>query len=505
MPNTGKVVTVRGSVVDAEFTDQLPAINEALRIAGPVGRIVVEVHQHLSRTRVRGVAMNSTDGLARGIEVVATGEPMTVAVGDTMLGRMVDVMGEPLDHKGAVGGEGGTPERRPIHAQGPAISEQRTDNEIFETGLKVVDLLAPLSKGGKAGLFGGAGVGKTVLINELIRNTVAKYSGIAVFAGVGERSREGSDLYHEMDEAGVLEKTTLVFGQMNEPPGARFRVAMTALTVAEYFRDTQGKDVLLLIDNVFRFVQAGSEISGLLGRLPSQVGYQPTLASEVAALQERITSTHRGSVTAIQAVYVPADDLTDPAAAATFSHLDATITLSRRLASEGLYPAVDPLESSSKLLTPTVVGERHYRTARAVRETIAHYRGLEDIIGMLGLEELSAKDQQIVRRARRLIRFLTQPFFVTEHFTGKPGKLVSIDETLGGCEAILNGDLDDLPESALYMIGGIEEAGAKAGEPSPDEPAGDERPPADERAARAAARAPAEGDDSAPTEHKRGG
>ena len=471
MPNTGQIVAIRGSVVDVEFPVALPGIDEALHIDGPTGRIVVEVHQHLSRSRIRGIAMSPTDGLARETDVVATGQPILVPVGDATLGRMISVLGEPLDERGPVGAEA---EERPIHAQGPPMSEQRTEYEIFQTGMKVVDLLAPLAKGGKAGMFGGAGVGKTVLINELIRNTVAKYAGIAVFAGVGERSREGSDLWHEMSEAGVLDKTVLVFGQMNEPPGARFRVALTALTIAESFRDGQGKDVLLLVDNVFRFVQAGSEISGLLGRLPSRVGYQPTLASEVAELQERITSTHNGSVTSIQAVYVPADDLTDPATAATFSHLDASITLSRRLATEGLYPAIDPLDSSSKLLTPTVVGERHYRVAREVRETIARYRGLEDIIGMLGLGELSRDDQQVVHRARRLIRFLTQPFFVTEHFTGKDGQFVSTEETLEGCEAILGGEFDDQPESALYMIGSIDQARAAASGTPDAAPAGEE-------------------------------
>jgi len=464
--NTGRIVAIRGSVVDAEFPADLPAINEALHIDLPAGRIVVEVHQHLSRTRVRGIAMSPTDGLSRNTAVVGTGEPILVPVGEPTLGRMINVLGEPLDEKGAVGGPEGV-EQHPIHAQGPPMSEQRTEYEIFQTGMKVIDLLAPLAKGGKAGMFGGAGVGKTVLINELIRNTVAKYAGIAVFAGVGERSREGSDLWHEMSDAEVLEKTVLVFGQMNEPPGARFRVALTALTIAESFRDGAGKDVLLLVDNVFRFVQAGSEISGLLGRLPSRVGYQPTLASEVAELQERITSTHRGSVTSIQAVYVPADDLTDPATAATFSHLDASITLSRKLATEGLYPAIDPLDSSSKLLTPTVVGERHYRVARDVRETIARYRSLEDIIGMLGLEELSREDQRVVHRARRLIRFLTQPFFVTEHFTGKNGQFVSTEETLDGCTAILDGEFDDRPESALYMIGPVDQAREAAPQTAP--------------------------------------
>jgi len=460
MQPNGRVVGVRGSVVDVAFPPEaaLPAINEALRIEGPSGPIVVEVHQHLSQTTVRGIAMNFTAGLARGVEAAATGRPITVPVGEALLGRVVDVLGNPKDDRHPFGDDA---PRRSIHAAGPSVSQQRTEDEIFATGLKVLDLLAPLAKGGKAGLFGGAGVGKTVLIMELIRNTVETYRGLSVFAGVGERTREGNELWREMSESGVLEKTVLVFGQMNEPPGARFRVPLTALTVAEYFRDEQGKDVLLLIDNVFRFVQAGSEISGLLGRLPSRVGYQPTLASEVADLQERIASTPRGAITSIQAVYVPADDFTDPAAAETFGHLDAAIALSRRMAGQGLYPAVDPLESTSKMLHPAVVGERHYRTAREVRETIAHYRNLEDIINMLGLEELSVADRRRVRRARRLIRFLTQPFFVTEHFTGREGKRVSIEETLDGCEAILAGDFDDVPESALYLIGPIEEARRK--------------------------------------------
>ena len=462
MATIGRVAGVRGSVVDVEFPDALPAIHEAVHVTAPSGTIVVEVQQHLSRTRVRGIAMSFTAGLSRGAEAQATGQPITVPVGDAVLGRMVNVLGQPIDNKGPIGTGGDTP-MRPIHAQGPGVAEQRTQYEVFTTGMKVVDLLAPLAKGGKAGMFGGAGVGKTVLIMELIRNTVEKYAGLAAFAGVGERSREGNDLWHEMTESGVLGKTVLVFGQMNEPPGARFRVALSALTIAEYFRDVQGKDVLLLVDNVFRFVQAGSEVSGLLGRLPSRVGYQPTLASEVADLQERITSTHRAAITSIQAVYVPADDFTDPAAAETFSHLDSAITLSRRMASEGLYPAVDPLDSSSKLLSATIVGDRHYTVARRVRETIAHYRNLEDIISMLGLEELSADDQQVVHRARRLIRFLTQPFFVTEQFTGRDGRTVSIEETLDGCEAILGGEFDQAPESALYMIGAIEEARAAAG------------------------------------------
>jgi len=460
----GRVVGVRGSVVDLEFADGLPGIKNAVRIGGPLGDVVVEVQQHLSQTKARGVAMSSTAGLSRGLEVRSSGAPITVPVGDAVLGRMINVLGEPIDDGGPIGApaDGPPPPMRPIHAHGPSVSEQRTDYEVFSTGMKVVDLLAPLAKGGKAGMFGGAGVGKTVLIMELIRNTAEAYAGIAVFAGVGERSREGYELYQEMSEADVLAKTVLVFGQMNEPPGARFRVAFTALTIAEYFRDARRRDVLLLVDNVFRFVQAGSEVSGLLGRLPSRVGYQPTLGSEVADLQERIASTHRGSITSIQAVYVPADDFTDPAAAETFSHLDAAITLSRDMASQGLYPAVDPLESTSKLLNPDIVGERHYRVARAVRETIAHYRSLKDIISMLGLEELAAEDQRMVHRARRLIRFLTQPFFVTEQFTGQPGKRVAIEDTLRGCEAILDGEFDEAPESALYMIGEVDEARAAA-------------------------------------------
>jgi len=454
MSSAGRVIGVRGSVVDVEFTDRLPAINEALEVSGPDGPIVVEVQQHLSRSRVRGIAMTFTEGLSRGADVRALGQPITVPVGESVLGRMVNVLGHPLDDRPIPDDA----PRRPIHAEGPSVVEQRTDYEIFYTGMKVVDLLAPLAKGGKAGMFGGAGVGKTVLIMELIRNTVEKYAGYSVFAGVGERSREGYDLWHEMNDSGVLDKTVLVFGQMNEPPGARFRVALSALTVAEHFRDAEGRDVLLLVDNIFRFVQAGSEISGLLGRLPSRVGYQPTLSSEVAGLQERIASTSRAAITSIQAVYVPADDFTDPAAAETFGHLDASISLSRQMASQGLYPAVDPLDSTSKLLNPAIVGQRHYDTARQVRETIAHYRSLEDIISMLGLEELSNEDKQIVNRARRLIRFLTQPFFVTEDFTGKQGRHVPIEQTLDGCEAILAGDYDDAPESALYMIGEISEA-----------------------------------------------
>jgi len=442
--------------VDIAFGERLPSINEAVVIDGPAGRLIVEIQQHLDERVVRGIAMRSTDGLHRGMPAQATGEPLSIPVDPGLLGRMIDVTGMPLDGKEPVSGK----ERRPIHASAPELAAQRTAREVFQTGIKVLDLLAPLPKGGKAGMFGGAGVGKTVLIMELIRNTVEKHSGISVFAGIGERSREGNDLWREMTESGVIDKTCLVFGQMNAPPGARFRVGLTALTVAEYFRDDHATDVLLLVDNVFRFVQAGAEVSGLLGRLPSRVGYQPTLAGEVAGLQERIASTARASMTSIQAVYVPADDFTDPACAEIFSHLDASITLSRELAAEAIYPAVDPLSSTSKLLDPTVVGQRHYDLSQRVRATIAHYRGLEDIISMLGLEELSPEDQQAVRRARRLIRFLTQPFFVTEFFTGRPGRRVDIEETLDGCEAILEGAHDDTSEQDLYMIGPITDVGA---------------------------------------------
>ncbi len=478
----GHVTGIRGSVIDMEFPDRLPGIHEALHIDGPVGRIVAEVQLHLSSTRVRAIAMSFTAGLARLTPVRATGQAITVPVGDAVLGRILNVTGDASDDAGDIcsAGSSGEVQRKPIHAKGPDIVDQLTDNEVFATGMKVVDLLAPLAKGGKAGMFGGAGVGKTVLIMELIRNTADNYAGYSVFAGVGERSREGNDLWREMSGAGVLDKTVLVFGQMNEAPGARFRIPLSALTIAEHFRDEQGKNVLLLIDNVFRFVQAGSEVSGLLGRMPSRVGYQPTLASEVADLQERIASTHRAAITSIQAVYVPADDFTDPAAAATFSHLDSSITLSRQMASNGLYPAVDPLDSNSKLLNPETIGERHYKVARQVREAIAHYRSLEDIISMLGLEELSADDQRIVRRARRLIRFMTQPFFVTEQFTGKPGRSVPIEETLTGCEAILAGEFDDVSESALYMIGGIDEA-RKLGDPEKEDEDPEEKAEPDEK------------------------
>ncbi|MFO7769243.1 MAG: F0F1 ATP synthase subunit beta [bacterium] len=458
VPIDGTVAGIRGSVLDVRFEGPLPPVGSALHIDAPSGTLVAEVQQHLSRGHLRAVTMGDTAGLQRGAPVSDAGSPIRVPVGDAVLGRMLNVLGEPIDRKGAVAGEEGEePLRLSIHRSGPVLSEQKPSYEVFETGIKIIDLLTPLARGGKAGMFGGAGVGKTVLVMELIRNTAEAYRGLAVFAGVGERSREGFDLYREMESSGVLEKSVLLFGQMNEPPGARFRVGLSALTVAEYFRDEQGADVLLLIDNVFRYVQAGSEVSGLLGRVPSRVGYQPTLASEVADLEERITSTRRGSITSVQAIYVPADDFTDPAPAEIFGHLDSAITLSRDLASQGLYPAVDPLGSSSKLLTPAIVGDRHYELARQVRETIAHYRDLEDIINMLGVEELSAEDRRRVHRARRLLRFLTQPFNVTERFTGQEGRLVSIEDTLIGCERILEGEFDDVPEDALYMIGPVEE------------------------------------------------
>ena len=454
MESTGIIQSIRGSVVDIAFEGQLPSIHDAVEIDAPGGPVLVEVQLHLTKDLVRGIALEATDGLTRGLSVRAGGGPISVPVGDGVLGRMLDVAGRPLDDKGEVKAK----ERRPIRAKGVSLAEQKTSAEIFHTGIKVIDLLAPLPQGGKAGMFGGAGVGKTVLIMELIRNTVEKHAGLSVFAGIGERSREGNDLWRDMQESGVIDQTVLVFGQMNEPPGARFCVGFAALAIAEYFRDVQHKNVLVLIDNVFRFVQAGAEVSGLLGRLPSRVGYQPTLSSEVAELEERIASTRGANMTSIQAVYVPADDFTDPAVAEIFGHLDATITLSRDLAAEGIYPAVDPLSSSSQLLDPGVVGQRHYDLARSVRETIAHYRGLEDIISMLGIEELSAEDQRVVRRARRLIRFLTQPFFVTEHFTGREGRFVSMEETLDGCQAILEGEFDDATESALYMIGPVGDA-----------------------------------------------
>jgi len=453
----GTVVAVHGAVVEVAFeSGRLPEIDEALVIEWDRPEtLVVEVQSHLDERHARCVALQSTAGLRRGVRARATGQPITVPVGDAVLGRLISVTGEPADRGPAFADD---MTRWPIHHAAPRLAEQRASATLFETGIKIIDLLAPLSEGGKAAMFGGAGVGKTVLIMELIRAVVESYHGISVFAGIGERSREGHEMLTEMRSAGVLDRTVLVYGQMNEPPGARWRVGLTALTVAEYFRDVKNQNVLLLIDNVYRFVQAGSEVSGLLGRMPSRVGYQPTLATEVAALQERIASVAGASVTAIEAVYVPADDFTDPAVTAISSHLDSVVVLSRQMAAEGIYPAVDPLSSTSVLLDPTVVGEDHYRIAKEVREAIAHYKELQDIIALLGIEELSARDRVIVNRARRLQRFMAQPFMVTEAFTGRPGRSVKRADTLVGCKAILAGECDDWPESALYMVGTIDEA-----------------------------------------------
>ncbi len=459
----GSVLRVRGSVVDVVFGEgEPPFVHEALEVISEgTEPLVLEVQQHLDPHTVRTVVLQVASGLRRGASVKRTGRPLMMPVGDALLGRLVDVLGRPID-----GGPGFGPEvpRLPIHRPAPAFQEQGGRREPFLTGIKVIDLLAPLARGGKAGMFGGAGVGKTVLIMELIRTTVAQHGGVSVFAGVGERSREGHELLLELRGSGMLARTALVFGQMNEPPGARWRVALSALTVAEQFRDGARQDVLLLMDNVFRFVQAGSEVSGLLGRLPSRVGYQPTLASEIAELQERIAHAGGASITAIEAVYVPADDYTDPAVATTFSHLDSSIVLSREMASEGLYPAIDPLDSTSTLLDPRVVGREHFDVAQAVRRAIAHYRELQEVIALLGIEELSAEDRTTVGRARRLIRFLTQPFQVTEAFTGHEGRTVPLAETLAGCRAILDGAGDAMPESAFYMIGAFAEAKSKATE-----------------------------------------
>jgi F-type H+-transporting ATPase subunit beta len=450
---TGKIIQVVGVVVDAEFTKgNLPAIYDALEVELAGDKLVLEVAQHLSETTVRAIALSTTDGLKRGHEVVATGAPIRVPVGNDTMGRMFNVIGEPIDGKPAVKNT----TKSPIHREPPAFTEQSNKTEILETGIKVIDLIAPIAKGGKVGLFGGAGVGKTVLIQELINNIAKFHSGNSVFAGVGERTREGNDLYHEMEDSGVLDKTSLVFGQMNEPPGARLRVALTGLTMAEAFRD-EGKDVLLFIDNIFRFTQAGSEVSALLGRLPSAVGYQPNLQQEMGALQERITSTKKGSVTSVQAVYVPADDFTDPAPATTFAHLDSTIALNRSLTEIGIYPAVDPLDSSSTILDPEIVGEEHYQVAREVQRVLQRYKDLQDIIAILGMEELSDEDKQTVARARRIQRFLSQPFHVAEQFTGNSGQYVSIKDTIKSFREILDGKHDDKPESAFYMKGKISE------------------------------------------------
>jgi F-type H+-transporting ATPase subunit beta len=458
----GKIVEIKGVVIDAVFPDQLPEILTALeiQIAKPDGSsttLVAEVQQHLGDDRVRAVAMDSTDGLARGVDVHATGAPISVPVGPVTLGRIWNVIGEPVDEKPA----GEIAERWGIHREPPAFRELSPSVEIFETGIKVVDLIAPYIKGGKVGLFGGAGVGKTVTIMELINNVAQAHSGVSVFAGVGERTREGNDLYGEMQESGVIDKVALVYGQMNEPPGARLRVALSGLTMAEYFRE-QGQDVLLFIDNIFRFVQAGSEVSALLGRMPSAVGYQPTLATEMGQLQERITSTRTGSVTSVQAIYVPADDLTDPAPANTFAHLDATTVLSRAIVEKGIYPAVDPLDSTSRALQPGIVSDAHYETATAVQQLLQRYKDLQDIIAILGMDELSDEDKVVVSRARKVERFLSQPFFVATPFTGTPGAYVKLEDTIKGFQEIIAGTHDELPESAFYMVGTIDEAVEKA-------------------------------------------
>jgi F-type H+/Na+-transporting ATPase subunit beta len=464
--NNGSVTQIIGPVLDIEFPNgKLPRVFNALRVKGPSGPITCEVQQLLGDNRVRAVAMSSTDGLKRGLEVIDTGAPITVPVGLPTLGRIFNVLGEPVDNFGQVS----TEINLPIHRSAPAFTQLETKPSIFETGIKVVDLLAPYRRGGKIGLFGGAGVGKTVLIMELINNIAKAHGGVSVFGGVGERTREGNDLYEEMKESKVIDennltnsKVALVYGQMNEPPGARMRVGLTALTMAEYFRDINKQDVLLFIDNIFRFVQAGSEVSALLGRMPSAVGYQPTLATEMGALQERITSTKEGSITSIQAVYVPADDLTDPAPATTFAHLDATTVLSRGLAAKGIYPAVDPLDSTSTMLQPNIVGEEHYATAQQIKSTLQRYKELQDIIAILGLDELSEEDRLTVSRARKIERFLSQPFFVAEVFTGSPGKYVSLENAIKGFQMIFKGELDDLPEQAFYLVGDIDEAISKA-------------------------------------------
>jgi F-type H+/Na+-transporting ATPase subunit beta len=461
--NVGRIVEIKGVVLDAVFTDQLPEIYSALRVEisrgeGKTDTLIAEVQQHLGDDRVRAVAMDSTDGLARGTACVDTGGPISVPVGAPTLGRLWNVTGDPIDEGEPVADD---VERWSIHREPPAFRDLSPKIEIFETGLKVIDLIAPFVKGGKVGFFGGAGLGKTVLIQELIHNVAREHGGVSVFAGVGERSREGNDLLREMTESGVLDKVALVFGQMNEPPGARLRVGLSGLTMAEYFRD-EGQDVLLFIDNIFRFVQAGSEVSALLGRMPSAVGYQPTLASEMGALQERITSTRTGSVTSVQAIYVPADDLTDPAPAATFAHLDAFITLSRAIVEKGIYPAVDPLDSFSRALQPGIVSSEHYETATALQQILQRYKDLQDIIAILGMDELTDEDKLVVARARRIERFLSQPNFVAEQFTGTPGKYVKLEDTIRGFREIIDGQHDELPESAFYMVGTIEDAVEKA-------------------------------------------
>jgi len=455
----GKIVQVVGPVVDIQFPpDELPAIYDAVEIPRDgAGKLVVEVQQHLGGDWVRCLAMDSTDGLRRGMEAMATGAPIKVPVGEATLGRLLNVLGEPIDRKGPVE----TEERRPIHQAPPTFEEQSTSTEVFETGLKVIDLVAPFTRGGKTGVFGGAGVGKTVVIMELIHTIAVQHGGVSVFCGIGERSREGNDLWYELQESGVLDKVALVFGQMNEPPGVRLRVGLTGLTICEHFRD-QGRDVLLFIDNIFRFVMSGSEVSALMGRMPSAVGYQPTLGTEMGELQERITSTKRGSITSLQAVFVPADDYSDPAPVATFAHLDATIALDRSISEQGLYPAVDPLASTSRILDPNIVGEEHYQVAREVQRTLQRYRDLSDVIAILGVEELSEEDKLTVTRARKIQRFLSQPMFVAEAFTGREGAYVPVRETVRGFKEILDGKHDHLPEGAFFMVGPIEEAVEKA-------------------------------------------
>lgn len=457
MENKGTITQIISAVVDVSFKDQLPSIYNALKVKVGDKELVLEVQQHLGNNVIRAVAMDSTDGLQRGMEVIDTGSPIKVPVGKAVLGRILNVLGQPVDDGGPIE----TEEFLPIHRDAPSFEEQETETEIFETGIKVIDLLAPYIKGGKIGLFGGAGVGKTVLIMELINNIAKGHGGLSVFAGVGERTREGRDLYDEMTETGVLSKTSLVYGQMNEPPGARLRVGLTGLTIAENFRDKEGQDVLLFIDNIFRFTQAGSEVSALLGRMPSAVGYQPNLATEMGTLQERITSTKSGSITSVQAVYVPADDLTDPAPATTFSHLDATTVLSRNIASLGIYPAVDPLDSTSKALSAEIVGKEHYEVAREVQEVLQRYKELQDIIAILGMDELSDEDKLTVSRARKIQRFFSQPFSVAEQFTGMEGKYVTVKDTIRGFKEILEGKHDDIPEQAFLFVGTIEEAVAK--------------------------------------------
>ena len=470
MNKNGKITQIIGAVVDVNFESDLPEIYTALEVSNSGNKLILEVAQHLGENDVRTIAMDATEGLKRGDVVTNTGAPISVPVGPETLGRIINVVGESIDEKGEVK----TKERWPIHRSAPKFTDQATETEQLVTGIKVIDLLAPYAKGGKIGLFGGAGVGKTVTIMELINNIAKAHGGFSVFAGVGERTREGNDLYHEMIESGVIKtegegsKAALVYGQMNEPPGARARVALTGLTVAEYFRDKEGQDVLFFVDNIFRFTQAGSEVSALLGRIPSAVGYQPTLATDMGNLQERITSTDKGSITSVQAIYVPADDLTDPAPATSFSHLDATTVLSRQIAEIGIYPAVDPLDSTSRILDPRIVGEEHYRVARDVQKILQAYKSLQDIIAILGMDELSEEDKLTVARARKIQRFLSQPFFVAEVFTGSPGKLVDLDDTIKGFDAICKGEYDHLPEAAFYMVGGIEEAIEKAEKLSKD-------------------------------------